>query len=80
MISLSRQNSLRCFIVVVLIALLFVGLFLHAGNLPALLTATFVFLFLLSFSICPPEDATIAALANYVRDPAPARAPPASSF
>lgn len=77
---LSRQNSLRWFIVVVLIALLFGGLFLHAGNLPALLTAIFVFLFLLTFSNCPLKDATTAALANIVRDQAPARAPPTSSF
>jgi len=80
MISLSRQNSLRGFIVVVLIALLFVGLFLHSGYLPALLTAIFVFLFLMTLSNCPPKDATTAALANYAGDPAPARAPPTSFF
>lgn len=77
---LSRQSSLRCFIVVVLIALLFAGLFLQAGNLPALLTPIFVFLFLLAFSNCPLKDVTTPALASHATDPKAARAPPTSSF
>jgi len=80
MFSLTRQNSFRQIIVVVLIALLFAGLFLCAGHLPALLAATFVFLFLLSFSNCPPSYATAAGWGDHVRDPGPARAPPTSPF
>jgi hypothetical protein len=77
---LSRQNGVPWFIVVLLIALLCAGLLLHAGNLPALVTAIFAFLFLLTLSNYPLKDVTTAALANDARGPAPARAPPTSPF
>lgn len=77
----SRQNSsLRCFVVIALVALLFGGLFIQAGGLPAILTAIFVFLFLLTVSNCPVEQPTTVLLANHVGEQAPARAPPISSL
>jgi hypothetical protein len=80
MILLAGKHRIRCTIVVVLIALLFAGLFLHVGTLPAFLTEIFLFLFLLTFDKCPLKDSTSAALADSVRDSALARAPPASFF
>lgn len=56
MILLAGKKRIRCTIVVVLIALLFAGLFLHVGTLPAFLTEIFLFLFLLTFDNCPLKD------------------------
>jgi len=77
----SRQNSsFRCFAVIALLALLFGALVLQAGGFPAILTAIFVFLFLLTVSSCPVKQPTTVLLADYVGEQAPARAPPTSSL
>lgn len=77
---LLRQGRFRCFVVIVLVVLLFGALLLHSGNLPALLTEIFVFLFLLTASNCPLKEATSSALAEDNGEPGPARAPPVPSF
>lgn len=77
---LSRQNSFRCFVVIVLVALLLGALLLHAGNLPALLTEIFVFLFLLAALNFPLKDASTAVLADGLAEQRPARAPPTPSI
>lgn len=77
----SRHNSsFRLFVVIALIALLFGGVFLHAGGLPAILSAIFVFLFLLTVSNCSVAQPTTVLLADHVGEQAPARAPPISSL
>lgn len=76
----SRQNSsFRFFVVIALIALLFGGALLYAGGLPAILTAIFVFLFLLTVSSRAVEQPTTVLLAEHVGEQAPARAPPIPS-
>ena len=78
--SLSRHKGFRCFVVIVLVAVLFGALLLHAGSNPALLVDLFVFLFLLIASNCPVREVIAAALPDIIGELQPARAPPTPSF
>jgi hypothetical protein len=78
--NLFRKNSLRPWIVVVLIALLCAGLFLFGGNAPAPVVAVFVLIAWLLAVACRFRPHKALTVTDPAIDQTPSRAPPSFSF